>query len=230
MCTIALAWRIFDRAPIVVGANREEQFDRPATAPQQVGEGKFAPLDLVARGTWIGVTAAGLFAAITNRRGGPTGSQSRGLLLRDALDCTTASEARDAVRSELDTREYAGCNIVFADANDGYVIEWDGTIQCTALAPGLHVILNRGLHTTSAKGSVIQSRLQAATEEGATVLTTRLQAVLADHGVRACVHGKNRGTRSSSIIQFQADGPTRWSFADGPPCQTTYRPVLEGEL
>jgi hypothetical protein len=61
----------------------------------------------------------------------------------------------------------------------------------------------------------------------------RAAAVLADHEFGVCVHGDDYGTRSSSLIRLgDADGglDARYLFADGPPCETPYRPVADGQL
>ena len=57
--------------PLVVAANRDEFHARPA-APAAFWEDQpriLAGRDLEARGTWMGVSRAGKFAAVTNYRG-----------------------------------------------------------------------------------------------------------------------------------------------------------------
>ena len=69
VCTLVVAWRVFETAPVCVAANRDESFDRPA-APPSVREGDpavLAPRDERAGGTWLGYNEAGVLAAITNR-------------------------------------------------------------------------------------------------------------------------------------------------------------------
>jgi uncharacterized protein with NRDE domain len=76
MCLLIMAWQTDDRAPLVVGANRDERLDRPATAmtvlrsehPRILG-GR----DEVAEGTWLAVNEYGVVAGLTNRpaREGP---------------------------------------------------------------------------------------------------------------------------------------------------------------
>lgn len=92
MCTLVVATRVWDAAPLVVAANRDEQRARPASPPHRwARDGDppiFAPRDLRAGGTWLGVRGASLFVGITNRWGGgtpPTGPRSRGQLVLDAL-------------------------------------------------------------------------------------------------------------------------------------------------
>ena len=70
MCLILVAWKVHPAFPLVVAANRDEFFARPTSAAAfwkdapQVLAGR----DLDAGGTWMGVTCAGRFAALTNFR------------------------------------------------------------------------------------------------------------------------------------------------------------------
>src|SRR5262245_66536946 len=127
MCLLALFFRAVDDAPLVIGANREERYDRPATPPQHVQEGPLrfvAGLDRVAGGTWLGVNERGVVIAVTNRGKAdvPPDPPSRGLLARRLLGCATARVAVDLAARELGTNRYAGCNVVCADAERLVVI------------------------------------------------------------------------------------------------------------
>ncbi|NNK38667.1 MAG: hypothetical protein HKP03_09315, partial [Xanthomonadales bacterium] len=70
MCLILFAWRAHPRYPLVVAANRDEFHDRPTAAADFWADepGLLAGTDLQAGGTWLGITRAGRFAAITNYR------------------------------------------------------------------------------------------------------------------------------------------------------------------
>jgi uncharacterized protein with NRDE domain len=69
MCWIAILFQINPRWPLIVAANREEARQRPTRAPFRWPEEPaiWAGRDDVAGGTWLGVNAAGLLAAVTNR-------------------------------------------------------------------------------------------------------------------------------------------------------------------
>jgi uncharacterized protein with NRDE domain len=71
MCVAALAWHAHPRWKLVAIGNRDEYHDRPAAplARWDDGSGIVAGCDLVGGGTWLGVSEAGRFALITNRRG-----------------------------------------------------------------------------------------------------------------------------------------------------------------
>jgi uncharacterized protein with NRDE domain len=70
MCLILFAYRVIPGVPLVVAANRDERFDRPA-APAAVWDDHpdiLAGRDLSGGGTWLGVSTRGRFAALTNFR------------------------------------------------------------------------------------------------------------------------------------------------------------------
>ena len=70
MCTLAVALGADPRWPVVVAANRDERLGRPAEGwalREAPGGARYAaPRDLTAGGTWIGVSARGAVAALTN--------------------------------------------------------------------------------------------------------------------------------------------------------------------
>ena len=91
MCTLVVAVSVWASAPLVVAANRDEQLARPAAPPHVWARDDepliFAPRDLLAGGTWLGIRGA-MFVGITNRFMGrvpPPGPRSRGELVLDAL-------------------------------------------------------------------------------------------------------------------------------------------------
>ena len=68
MCLIVLAWRVRPSLPLLVAANRDE-FHARAAAPAAFWSDRpqiLAGRDLQARGTWMGVSRSGRFAAVTN--------------------------------------------------------------------------------------------------------------------------------------------------------------------
>ena len=70
MCTVIL--KVEGDGRLWVAANRDEVLVRPATPPRRwPGEHFVAPRDEVGGGTWLGLTATGLFVAVTNRFGAP---------------------------------------------------------------------------------------------------------------------------------------------------------------
>ena len=73
MCTLIAIHRRIPGAPLVVAANRDEFLDRPTEGPA-VRDGDpapvLAPRDVRAGGTWLGLGAHGVFAAVTKSPSG----------------------------------------------------------------------------------------------------------------------------------------------------------------
>ena len=65
MCLILAAWQAHPRYPLVIAANRDEFFRRPAAPAHwwQAQPDLLAGQDLEAGGTWLGVSRSGRFAA-----------------------------------------------------------------------------------------------------------------------------------------------------------------------
>jgi uncharacterized protein with NRDE domain len=124
MCLILLAWRVPGRHALVVAANRDEFHGRPS-APAGFWEDQPAILagrDLEARGTWMGISRGGKFAAVTNYRGGtePRAAQSRGSLVTGFL---SGDETAGAYIKSVMPRSgsYSGFNLI---ASDGSELWW----------------------------------------------------------------------------------------------------------
>ena len=91
MCFVAVALRSHPEFPLVVAANRDEYFSRPAelltrwSSAPTVAAGR----DLTAGGTWLGLSEDSRFAALTNCGTGSVssapGALSRGAIVRDFL-------------------------------------------------------------------------------------------------------------------------------------------------
>jgi len=243
VCTLIVAWQVFDDAPVLAAANRDEALGRPSRPPAVIDADPavVAPQDEEAGGTWIGYNDHGLFVGVTNRRADVEGERSRGLLVRDALARGSADEAVRYVRDELADRDYAGFNLFVADDETATVLEWDGVLRTTHLDPGVHVLVNEGLNDAAPKAERLHDaahpeptdggdRFSHAPGENPTDWLDHAEVVLADHDLDACVHGDGYGTRSSSVVVLRADGTASYRFADGPPCETEYRDVAEGQL
>ena len=224
MCTLAFAWRLYEDAPLVVAANRDEAVGRPSSPPTVRGEDPrvLMPRDEEAGGTWIGVNEHGVFVAITNRWVDLEGERSRGLLVTDALAAERASDAIETVERELAERQYAGFNLVVADDEDCVLLEWDGVLRRHDFEPGTHVVVNEGYDDDAEKSRAVRSALRGDTADA---WVDAAREALRDHETGACVYGDGFGTRSSSLVTVGADGGVRYEFADGPPCETPYRRV-----
>ena len=234
MCTLAFAWQVFRDAPVALAATRDEFVDRPSEppAPRDWETRVVAPVDRVAGGTWLGYNEHGLLVAITNRPDGREvdGPRSRGLLVRDALAYDRAETAVRFVERELDARAYEGFRLFVADDRAALVVTFDGRPRVRPLDPGVGVLVSGG-HDSSeadspgqaARADTIRTALQPEPGGDADGWLDRAGSVLADHEYGCCVHGDRFGTRSSARLRIGT--PTRFEFADGPPCRTDYERV-----
>lgn len=119
MCLIVLAWRVHPEFPLVVAANRDEFHARPAAAAAFWSDhpGILAGRDLEARGTWMGVSRSGRFAAVTNYRGArePRAAESRGALVARFLENgQVPGEYIKGIKGNL----YSGFNLLAADGEE----------------------------------------------------------------------------------------------------------------
>ncbi|EMA38718.1 NRDE family protein [Halobiforma nitratireducens] len=229
MCTLTLAWQVFDDAPVAVAANRDESLERDSRPPSVYSTDPLivAPRDAEAGGTWIGYNERGVFAGITNGWVGAdlAGERSRGLLVADILTADSAREAVSVVEQATAADEYDAFNLVIADADDAYCVRWGGDLERLSFDPGVHVVVNVAVdddarippeRTEAARAQADNAR---AVRHALTVETDgtgeptetvdgwleRAGTVLADHEYGVCVHRNGFGTRSSSLIAL-ADG------------------------
>jgi len=164
MCLIAFAWRAHPRSRLIVAANRDEYFGRPA-APAGFWDDHpnvLAGRDLEAGGTWLGVTLDGRFAALTNYRNPAdkkTGAPSRGALVSDFL---TGSAAPEDYARQLEKRamDYNGFSLLVADAQSMFFFSNRGG-PATRVAPGVHGLSNHLLDTPWPKVEKAKAKLAA---------------------------------------------------------------------
>lgn len=225
MCLIVFAWRPGHAQPLLLAANRDEFHARPTQALSEwVDEpGLYAGRDLQAGGTWLGMTADGRFAALTNIRDLrlPQGERSRGELPLGFLRGTQAPEEylRDVAGQ---AQRYSGFNLLvgtrealwFFNSKAGAV---------SRLQSGVHGVSNAGLDTPWPKLQRAKAALAATLDDPQ---TDNLLALLADrHGVADAelpdtgiglewerllssifICSPQYGTRASTVLRVMADG------------------------
>ncbi len=148
MCLAVVALHAHPRYGIVVAANRDEFHRRPTAAAHWWDEGWFAGRDLLANGTWLGVTRAGRWALLTNVREparNDPGAPSRGSLVPRLLgsgellpDCVRAAVASGA--------RHNGFNVLAGDTRSAH---WGSNRADLprALDAGVHGLSNAALDT-----------------------------------------------------------------------------------
>lgn len=235
MCLLALLYRVVEDAPLVVGANREEFYQRGGEPPR-IGDSRgmriLSGLDPVAGGTWFGLNAHGVIVAVTNRRksGVPVNPPSRGLLTRDLLGCSSANEAVRRCVAALERDDYAGCNFLCADAQEAVVVHAGDWLRVRPLPPGIHVLSNRDVNDATDVRAVYAglwlSRLRYTQPEQAVASLKELCSSTDPAGGPVCFRDESRGTVCSTIVAVPPDltagtflhaqgAPDRVPYAEG---------------
>jgi uncharacterized protein with NRDE domain len=208
MCLILLAWRISREHPLIVAANRDEFHARPAAPAMFWKEhpGILAGRDLEARGTWMGISRGGKFAAVTNYRGArePRAVESRGALVTTFLANGQApAQYIGGIQKKADS--YSGFNLLVSDASELWWISNRGG-EPRRLEPGIYGLGNLLLDSADVEPS--KRRFADALESGAAV--EPLFTVLSDARIVDPLYG----TRCSTVFfgrryaerSFSADG------------------------
>jgi uncharacterized protein with NRDE domain len=258
MCTVLVLNQVRADYPVVLATNRDEFYARPTSGPLRLLEAPrtVGGRDLVAQGTWMGVTEQGLFVGVTNQRtvAPPDRSKrSRGELVLQAL----ALGERDAITRMLrgvDGREYNAFNLLWGDADElcvAYAREGRALLEIDVVPRGLHMLPNDrldspGFPKVQRAFSLLTPHLQASFEE----LVQALQRALADGERPAledlaaladgspisrellrdlsalCIRTPLYGTRSSTIVALERGRAAHYLYADGPPDLTTFVDVM----
>lgn len=234
MCLLIFAHHIDPRYPLVLAANRDEFHSRPTAAAAFWPEypGLLAGRDLAQGGTWMGLTRAGRFAAITNYRDPARSApapRSRGEL---PLDYLRGNREPESFLLDLLPRaqEYAGFNLLLGTpGNLWYLTNSLASSSPQRLAPGLYGLSNARLDTPWPKVMLGKERLRALLPQGE-LSHAALAGVVGDRQLADAKalrqHGLNRdmdpilsaqfitagsyGTRSSTTLWVDKEGFACW--------------------
>ena len=221
MCLIAWNWQPDSDTPLLLLANRDEFYARPALALHWWQDGNvLAGQDVRAGGTWLGVSRNGRLAALTNYRlpvNDPFAKPSRGGLVTAFL------------QSNMEAADYL-CEL--AQRSDGYnpfnLLLFDGRRlmglesreqRVLSLSPGIGGVSNADFDTPWPKLARLKTGLQRQTLAGLNsvpdllpLLQDRTPAAdnelpstgvpldLERHLSAAWIHSDHYGTRASSIV------------------------------
>ena len=184
------------------------------------------PRDEKAGGTWLGLTARGLFVCVTNRRGAAPdpARRSRGLLVLEALRKPDAASVREWA-AMIPPKEYNGFHLVFADARAAGVAICDGAgLEVRPLAPGEpHVVTERSYGAGEGVREPAVVREVGPLLARPDVTASQLRPPMQRHGTEplegACVHADDLGYGTRSSIQLVLR-PDRADFlwTTGHPC------------
>ncbi len=231
MCLVVFALHVHPDFPLVVLANRDEYYARPSAPAQPFAEAPeiFGGRDLQSGGTWLAVSAAGRFAAVTNFRSplAVRSGRSRGTLVREALQphADPASWAQG-----IDRPLYPSFNLLLGDRHELFYTH-DCSEGVKRLTGGVHGLSNARLDEPWPKVRRASARLlqllDAPTlelEAAFAILADRAPAPdseLPDTGVPLALERQlsaafialpGYGTRASTVVLAHRDG--RWRFAE----------------
>jgi uncharacterized protein with NRDE domain len=185
MCLILLSFLNSRQYPLVVAANRDEAYQRPAATAAFWPDHPdvYGGRDLELGGAWMGITRQGRFAAVTNfRDGAPKGMapRSRGELVGAYL---TNDEAPRSYLEQVAARksEYAGFGTLAGNLDALWFFSNYGT-SVEAVAPGVHGLSNHLLDTPWPKVANGKREL-AAIIDGSNLTPEPLFEMLADRKI-----------------------------------------------
>jgi uncharacterized protein with NRDE domain len=219
MCLVLFAFQPGAPHPLVVAANRDEFYARPALAAHFWDEHPdvLGGRDLEAGGTWLGVHRSGRFAAVTNfAEAGPDAAPaSRGQLTEAFLRGT--SDALAYARA-IDSSAYRGFNLILYDGRS--LVYRSSLTPPMQLDAGVYGLANAELGARWPKVVRGETALESALNPGTDIASERLLALLADNSqppdnvlprrgkpleterqVAPCfINGKEYGTRASTVV------------------------------
>lgn len=191
MCLVAVAIDQHPRFPLVIASNRDEFFKRPTArlgwwTPSPGAPDVLSGRDLQSGGTWLGLTAQGRMALLTNVRGArqhEAQAPSRGRIVTEWL---TARESTGDFWTRTALSGYNGFNLLAADFRRGECF-WASNVdgQPRRLGSGLYGLSNAGLDSPWPKVVVLKAQVRDALASSASVdaLAAQLFAALGDRAI-----------------------------------------------
>lgn len=258
MCTIVVLNGVRADYPVVLATNRDEFFARLTSGPMRILEvpRTVGGLDMVKRGTWMGVTREGLFVAVTNQRTmqpPDPSKRSRGEVVVKALKLNN----RDAITrmlGELDGRDFNSFNLMWGDAEKvfaAYAREGEAQIEIETVPRGIHVLPNDRLdHAEFPKVKRAKRLVEPYANASFDALAAALKKMLADRQLpdlddvpmlpqgapisretlrelsALCVRTPVYGTRSSSVVALARGSVGYYAYSEAPPDRGVFQDVL----
>ncbi|MEZ4827105.1 MAG: NRDE family protein [Bacteroidia bacterium] len=229
MCLILFAWQAHDRFPLIVAANRDEFYARPTQRAHwwEDHPAILAGKDLLAGGTWLGVSDTGRFSAVTNFREPhniKADAPSRGALVSDFLGSSVSSPA---YMDQLSARGagYNGFNLL---TFDGKSMGWysNRAEKPLPLTGGIYGLSNHLLNTSWPKVEKGMNMLKQTIDQKDFPDREELFHFLADEALAPdenlpqtgvskewekrlsaiCIKSPEYGTRVSTVVMIDREG------------------------
>jgi len=233
MCLILFAHKAHPRYPLILAANRDEAYARPASPATFWHDNPdiYGGRDLEKGGTWLGVSRCGKIAAVTNFRNAHaprTAPRSRGELVSAYLSGDTDAETYlRAVEARGD--QYNGFILIAGDLDALYWLSNRGP-AAARIPYGVHGLSNHLLNTPWPKIKRSKLALEALLDADEEHLTAGLFEVLSDRSEAAdhelpdtgvgmqrerelsanFISGERYGTRASTVVLVGTGGDVRF--------------------
>lgn len=224
MCLVLFSYWPDGPRPLVVAANRDEFYARPARSAHHWADAPavFAGRDLSAGGSWLGVTTTGRFATVTNfaeETPDEIAPKSRGELVDAFL---TSDVAAHDFAHHVHGRDYKGFNLLLYDGNRLVYTSNRGITE--DLDPGVYGLANAELGATWPKvvrgmealrtlcaaeptTDALIELLHDGTQPPDAALPRRGRPIELERRVAPCfICGQEYGTRASTAVIFARDG------------------------
>ena len=233
MCLILFSWQPDHQHPLVLLANRDENYQRPSLPVHFWEEHPhiLGGRDIEAGGGWLAADTQGRLAAVTNYREPhcPKAERSRGELVSQFLSGTLSAPDYLTMVQER-SRRYAGFNLLLLDKNQLYYYSnRTEQQQHKLLKPGTYGLCNHLLDTPWPKLLNTRNHFSQLLEESELPHQPLIQVMrdenkapdhrLPDTGVgiererhlsSPFIAGNQYGTRNTSLLVFHQNSRLEW--------------------
>lgn len=246
MCLLVVAFHVVEDAPLIVAANRDEHYDREATALRVLSSARPTILggrDQLAGGTWLAVNEHGVVAGLTNKpadAGRDPAKRSRGEIPLVLAAEASAADAVGTLEATLSPSDFNPCWVLVGDRDSLHYVDMTGPsgARIEVLSPGVHILENKPLGEPCDKVEHVRNLVGDLTDRSVADALTGLRAALVNHVIprprlddtdaarfaaqisACCVHTERYGTRSSMLVQDPGSEdvePQVWA-SSGPSC------------
>jgi uncharacterized protein with NRDE domain len=205
VCLLIALFQVVPSAPLIVAANRDERYDRPAVAITTLRQAQPRVLggrDEVAGGTWLAVNESGVVAGLTNLpapQGRDPAKRSRGELPLALAAHPDAASAVAWICACVDPSDYNPCWLLVGDRESLFYVDLTGGLRPAArpLPAGSYVLENAPLLPQSPKAGHVAGLITMARSTGVSSAGVSLaggsSAGVSSAGVSSAGNGDVRG-------------------------------------